>query len=878
MNSDMLHCPDLSQLVQLIESDSEIDGLVANHVDTCADCQRRLDQLTEPAELDFYREQARLRQDITRALDPPIRQGELGSVQGIGILEEIGRGGMGVVLRGWDHKLSRPVAVKFLYRHLSADALMRFRRETQAMAKLEHDNVVPIYSAGETWSGNPFLVMPLVDGISLKQKIQQGPLPPNEASRWIEQVARGLDAAHRVGLIHRDVKPDNILLSEADSRAKLTDFGLARSAEEATLTQTSIVAGTPQYMSPEQIDNPLSIDARSDIYSLGISLYECLTGAPPFSGQPLQILEQHRQTTPIRPSRLAPLIPRDLDNICLMAVAKEPSLRYSSAAQFADDLLRFRNGQAVVARETTVFSHLVFWCQRNRGLASMCLLLLLSLTLGSIGTSFMWYQSSRSAHEAQELAHDLTENRLRLRESISRFQQRVFSEEALHWQMTDSFRAEMFADVLRYLDEFAKLNVDGAADPQIANGLARDYLTIAQSAFDTQQFGDALHAAQRALERLRELDSEHSAEPQSHFLATKLACLASRKLKRNDSAREFALETHQIAGRSLQSNPEEMFWKLAVLEAEFLVLAASHQVSPQELAGLQSLYADLELNPSFQASELIRKARLFKQELGWFLALQLEPKSAVSVIDTNIDVAGRIRDDLRSANAQLAASDFDLATSLVMRAELSMKLDQRETAIEFAQQAQKSFRLGLEQRPQNRHWNSRAARLELQLSDWFYESGNLNAARDTLSDAIKKWLLLSKSDATNWELRAEIIKLFSKLANISAQLGRANDARNEFFIAAQDCRVLLPTDQYRSWVMTVRPWLISQVLEQLELAPNADFQANLMVWEQKFIENTDAQYGTDMSLMRAAVGGAKPVRPVDLEPERITRDLLAPPN
>lgn len=183
-------------------------------------------------------------------------------------------------------------------------------------------------------------------------------MPPREAAEAIRQIATGLEAAHQAGLVHRDVKPDNILIYESTGRAKLTDFGLARSHEATAVTRCDVVAGTLNYMSPEQADSPLTADTRSDIYSLGITLYECLTGTPPFTGQPLQVLEQHRQTEPIRPSRMNPLVPRDLENVCLMAIAQSPARRYQSAQLLAIDIERFLAGRPVVARETSYFQQL----------------------------------------------------------------------------------------------------------------------------------------------------------------------------------------------------------------------------------------------------------------------------------------------------------------------------------------------------------------------------------------------------------------------------------------------------------------------------------------------------------------------------------------
>ena len=179
--------------------------------------------------------------------------------------------------------------------------------------------------------------MPLIAGESLRDRLLRSPINGRDAAKIIQQVAQGLAIAHEAGLIHRDIKPANILLDDQDGQAKLADFGLVRTRDDATLTQHDILCGTPEYMSPEQAVNPGKDghDHRSDIYSLGVTLYECLAGIPPFRGEPLAIIDQHRSVEPIRPSRLNPSIPRDLETICLRAISKQPDRRFPTAAAMA---------------------------------------------------------------------------------------------------------------------------------------------------------------------------------------------------------------------------------------------------------------------------------------------------------------------------------------------------------------------------------------------------------------------------------------------------------------------------------------------------------------------------------------------------------------
>lgn len=246
----------------------------------------------------------------------------------------IASGGMALVYRGWDHAIGRYVAIKALHvpENPLADpfARERFRREAQAAAQIAHPNVVTIYDFIEE-RGNQFLIMEFVDGEDLKHVIgAKGPLPPPRALNIAEQICAALTAAHARGMVHRDIKPQNILLTP-DGRVRLTDFGIVRVADSDALTHSGIVLGTADYLSPEQArGDPLG--PTSDVYSLGIVLYEMLTGVPPFTGaNPVSIAMQHATET-VPPVRAAnPAIPASVEAIVRMAASREPRKRYRSA-------------------------------------------------------------------------------------------------------------------------------------------------------------------------------------------------------------------------------------------------------------------------------------------------------------------------------------------------------------------------------------------------------------------------------------------------------------------------------------------------------------------------------------------------------------------
>ncbi|MDQ1663048.1 MAG: eukaryotic-like serine/threonine-protein kinase, partial [Blastococcus sp.] len=268
----------------------------------------------------------------------------------------LGRGGMAEVHRGRDLRLGREVAVKVLRSDLARDPSfqVRFRREAQAAASLNHPAIVAVYDTGEdrTPAGaTPYIVMEYVEGETLRDVLRrEGYLTPERAMSLAADICGALDFSHRNGIVHRDVKPGNVMITPQGS-VKVMDFGIARAVSDsaATMTSTAAVIGTAQYLSPEQARGE-GVDARSDVYSLGCLLYELCTGAPPFTGDsPVSVAYQHVREDPRLPSSINPQVPPELDAILLKAMSKNPANRYQSAADMRNDLLRALNGQRVEA-------------------------------------------------------------------------------------------------------------------------------------------------------------------------------------------------------------------------------------------------------------------------------------------------------------------------------------------------------------------------------------------------------------------------------------------------------------------------------------------------------------------------------------------------
>lgn len=337
----------------------------------------------------------------------------------------IGVGSFGAVYRARDRELDRTVAIKVPRSGELADPAIfdRFQREARSVAQLRHPLIVTVYGIGR-WRNHPYLISEFVRGVTLADVLVDWRPTPREAAELIAMIADAVGYAHSMGVIHRDIKPSNIMLDE-QQRPRIMDFGLARRDQgDATVTMEGQILGTPAYMSPEQARGAAhQTDGRTDVYSLGAILYQLLTGELPFGGTSRMILYDVIHREPRRPRSLNPEVPRDLETICLRAMAKDLACRYGSAPALADDLRRFVRGEPIHARTIGVFERWWRWSLRNPALSGLTLALAGAIGAAAAGITWKWHDAEQARASEQRARQEAVLREQEIRVGLTRLQQ-----------------------------------------------------------------------------------------------------------------------------------------------------------------------------------------------------------------------------------------------------------------------------------------------------------------------------------------------------------------------------------------------------------------------------------------------------------------------
>ena len=526
------------------------------------------------------------------------------------LLDELGRGGMGIVYRAKQRSVNRLVALKVIRPDRLASMSLsnqrktidRFRLEAEAAARINHDNLVTVYEVGCD-AGMHYFSMRYVEGTSLSEAIRLHPAENRVATAWMEPICRAVEAVHRQGILHRDLKPQNILLESATGRSLLADFGLAKLADDETaMTQTGDAVGTPAYMSPEQFEDASRIGAAADIYGLGATLYCVLSGRPPFqASSAIQTMKQVLETDAIPLRQLNPAVDRDLETICMKCLDKSPARRYASAVDLADELKRYLEGRPILARPVGLPERTARWCRRNPLVASLIgvsfaavLFGVVALGISNVRTEAARKRSEESFHEAKSAVNDLftlvSEERLlnepglqevrrdlleRARGYYERFLERRTNDPALQFELAATkYRMglieEALGDPQKAHDWFTKAHdwqkTQVAAQPDShadARALSNTLTAMGRVAAQRDKLDEATDNF-TAAEKLRERLIEKASQPADKFDLLRLHAnarmnrgLVERKRGNLDQSRALYLEAQAQRQKTLPTKPED---------------------------------------------------------------------------------------------------------------------------------------------------------------------------------------------------------------------------------------------------------------------------------------------------------------------------------
>jgi serine/threonine protein kinase len=414
------------------------------------------------------------------------------------LLEELGRGGMGIVYRARNRTTKRIVALKLILPDRlqdqmttrQQDVIERFQNEARAASQLDHDHLVTIYVVGII-DGQHFFSMKYVDGKSLSELLHEGPLDGKQAAAYLEPVARALQEAHSHGVLHRDLKPQNILIEKKSQRALVMDFGLAKLMnEETNLTQTGEIMGTPQYMSPEQVRDSGNVTHLTDVYALGATLYHIITGHPPFQAATvMEVLRMVLDREPVSPQLLNPTIDQDLQTICLKCLEKDPEKRYASAGELAEELERFLEGRPILARPIGVWGRTWRWAKRNKSVAGLLTSTTTFLLIAFVAVLVGYIQTSKAnriavkslaekgvALQAKEVALEKAEESSReTRRAINDYFTTISEETLLNQRGARPLRKKLLTKAVEFYKRFLEERKD---DPSIRDEVGEAFFRV----------------------------------------------------------------------------------------------------------------------------------------------------------------------------------------------------------------------------------------------------------------------------------------------------------------------------------------------------------------------------------------------------------------
>jgi serine/threonine-protein kinase len=691
----------------------------------------------------------------------PVPPAELPQLEGYEILGLLGRGGMGVVYRAWHMPLKRVVALKLLRGPDGAAAheLARFRTEAEAIARLQHPNIVQIYEVGEQ-RGRPYLALEYVAGGSLADRLDGTPWPARPAAALAETLARAVQHAHERGIVHRDLKPGNVLLSlvpgplslEEDQGQgtrdkglipKITDFGLAKivAGGADTVTGSGQVMGTPSYMAPEQAaGRARAVGPAADVYALGAILYELLTGRPPFRGEtPLDTVRQVTTDEPVPPRDLQPRVPIDLETICLKCLQKDPPRRYATALDLADDLRRFGAGEPIRARPVGVAERAWRWCRRRPAVAGLLGLLAAVVVGALVGLTALWQRAERLRQEAEiKRAEAEAANAEALdyfgvaRDAINGYAERVKEDPQLREADLRPLRRELLATVVPFYERLTKR--EGTRSTiQAEQALA--YIKLAKITIEVDDPAKAVEQHQAAIGILEQLVAEHPGEPRYLFhlaeLRHNLSVLYFNDPERQDKGEGELVKSIAIKEDLVARQPDDGEYQ---------------QVLALGLSNLGAVYGRTRRQDLAEAA--LRRALAIQEDLV---------KRYPGVLDYK---------------EELALSRMNLSGSHLQKGQA----DAAEKALGEAVRLQEDV---IRQRPRDLRSQHYLAQIRLARGEFFSETGRPDKAAADYDRAIQALGPVTLNYPGDFPCQAALAECHTKLGWLHADTGKAPEAEAE---------------------------------------------------------------------------------------------------
>ncbi len=690
---------------------------------------------------------------------------ELPQIPGYEILGLLGRGGMGVVYKARHVSLNRIVALKMISAGAGAgpEECARFRTEAEAVARLQHPNIVQIYEVGQH-QGRPYFALEFVDGGTLAQKVAGKPQPARAAAEWVEILARAIHGAHLRHIVHRDLKPANVLLS-ADGILKITDFGLAKRLDsDASQTTTGALMGTPSYMAPEQtLGKTKEIGPATAAHAQGVILDERLTGRPPVHGETvLDTLAQLRIQDPVPPSRLRPKLARDLETICLKCLQKESPMRYASAEALADDLRRFLAGEAIHARATSAWERGVKWARRRPALAALLgvsglsVLTVLAVVLGSNVRLKQERDATEWARQQADLNFSLA------RDAVDQMLTRVGQESLAQMPHMERLRRDLLEQALRFYQEFVKQK---STDPTVRMELGRAYWRLGEIHRLLKQLDQAEEPHRQAVAVYQKLTEEFpTVLDYGNALGISYANLGNllKDLGRFPEAEQNLHQAISLQKKLLTEVPTQPYYHKHLADTYNtlgILLWHRRQVSEAEQAYRQALALLEPLAGDSAPLEFWRRLAMTHNNLGYLLARTDRLPEA----EHNYRQALAVQEKLTAHSPQDPAYRQDLAGSHQNLGDLLHTTRPQEAeqafrqALDIMQQLADDF-------PARPDYRDQLAQIQVALAHLLRHTNRLSEAEQPLRQA----LVLYKKLATDFPT-ASIYR--SHLAELQTQLG-----------------------------------------------------------------------------------------------------------